>query len=51
MSKKTQADNFFNSLKENPDEIIEWAKREIVEYEKLIQLITKEKEKWENGKS
>jgi len=51
MSKKTEADNFFNSLKENPDAIIEWAKREIEEYKKLIKLITKEKEKWEKIKS
>ena len=38
--KKTKAENFFESLKDNPKEIIAWAKREIKEYEKLIEIIT-----------
>lgn len=34
----------YSGLKQNPKEIIEWAKREIKEYENLIKLIEKENE-------
>ena len=39
--KKTQADSWFETLKENPKEIIAWCEREIKEYKKLIVLIKK----------
>lgn len=39
--KKTEADNFFEALKDNPQEVIEWAEAEIKEYKKLIKLIKK----------
>lgn len=35
----SKADAFFESLKDNPEEIIEWAESEIREYRKLIKLI------------
>lgn len=37
---KTKADNFEETLKHNPKEIIAWAKREIKEYQKLIKLLS-----------
>jgi len=37
--KKSSADTFYNSLKGNPEAIIEWCKDEIREYQKLIKLI------------
>ena len=40
--KQTKANNFYESLKNNPKEIIKWAEAEIKEYEKLIKLIKKE---------
>ena len=40
--KKTQADNFFECLKNNPKSIIEWCDREIAEYQKLKKLIEEE---------
>ena len=36
---KTPAENFADSLKDNPEEIIAWAKREILEYKKLIKIL------------
>ena len=39
--KKSHAHNFFEALKDDPKEIIAWAKREIKEYEQLIKLIEK----------
>lgn len=36
---KSGAKLFYANLKENPDEIIAWAEREIAEYQKLIKLI------------
>lgn len=36
---KSKAENFYESLKENPEEIIQWAKDEIKEYEHLIKLL------------
>jgi hypothetical protein len=35
----SKANNFFKSLKDNPEEIIKWAEDEIKEYKKLIKLI------------
>ena len=37
---ETEAQKIYNALKDNPEKIIEWAKREIEEYEKLIELLT-----------
>jgi len=37
--KKSAADNFLEMLRNDPKEIIAWAKREIKEYEELIKLI------------
>jgi hypothetical protein len=39
--KKSPAEEFADSIKTDPKKIIQWAKREIKEYEKLIKLITK----------
>ena len=41
MKTKSRAQDFADSLKKNPKEIIEWAKREIVEYQKLIKILEK----------
>lgn len=38
----SKADNFFERLKDNPQEIIEWCEAEIKEYKKLIKLIKNE---------
>lgn len=38
---KTGADNFLDTLKKNPEEIIKWCEEEIKEYQKLIKLIKK----------
>mgnify|MGYP006296100235 CR=1 FL=1 len=35
----SKANTFFEALKDNPEEIIEWAEAEIREYRKLIRLI------------
>lgn len=37
----SKADNFFETLKDNPQEIIEWCEAEIKEYKKLIKIIKK----------
>ena len=34
-----KAKNFYNALKDNPQEIIEWCEAEIEEYKKLIEII------------
>lgn len=39
MTKNKAANNFFESLKDNPQEIIAWCKEEINAYERLIELI------------
>ena len=39
--KVTNPKEFFENLKNNPDEIIKWCKNEIEEYNKLIKLIKK----------
>jgi hypothetical protein len=36
MDNNSAADNFYEALVNNPKEIIEWCKKEIMEYEKLI---------------
>ena len=38
---KSQADNFYKALKNNPQEVIAWCESEIREYQKLIKLIKK----------
>lgn len=40
-NKKSKADNFFETIKNNPKEIIAWAESEIKEYKKLIKLLKK----------
>lgn len=39
MKKQTAAENFFESIKNDPEKIIEWAQNEIEQYKKLIKLI------------
>ena len=39
---ETEAQKIYNALRYDPEKIIEWAKREIEEYEKLIELLTKQ---------
>lgn len=36
---KSEADNFLDALKNNPEKVIEWCESEIKEYKKLIKLI------------
>ena len=40
---KSRAQDFADSIKDNPKEIIAWAKREIKEYEKLIKILEKKR--------
>ena len=40
---KSSAKDFADSIKDNPKEIIAWAKREIKEYEKLIKILEKKR--------
>ena len=40
----SQAQNFADTLKNNPEEIIEWARNEIKEYSKLIAILEKKSE-------
>jgi len=39
MSKQSTAKEFADTIKDNPKAIIDWAKREIKEYEKLIKIL------------
>jgi hypothetical protein len=39
---KTNAQEFADTIKNNPKEIIAWAKREIKEYERLIKILMRE---------
>lgn len=41
MKKKSPAQEFADTLKDNPKKIIEWCKKEIKEYEKLIKILEK----------
>ena len=43
MKDKSKAENFAEAIKDNPQEIIEWAEREIAEYKKLIAILKKKK--------
>ncbi len=43
--KMSEAQDFADTIKDNPDEIIEWCRNEIKEYEKLIKILEKRKEK------
>ena len=40
-----KAKNWYEILKENPKEIIEWAESEIKEYQRLIKIIKKNTKK------
>jgi hypothetical protein len=40
---KSNAQAFADSIKDNPEKIIAWAKKEIKEYEKLIKILEKRK--------
>lgn len=42
MGEMTEADNFFEALKNDPQAILDWCDREIAEYQKLKELILKE---------
>ena len=39
MKEKTKAQQFYETLKDNPQEIIDWCYEEIEEYKKLIKII------------
>jgi len=39
---KSKAQSFADTIKDNPQEIIEWCHREIKEYEKLIKILEKQ---------
>ena len=39
MKKQSSAQDFADSIKDHPKQIIAWAKREIKEYEKLIKIL------------
>ena len=41
MKKKSSVQEFADKIKSNPKKIIAWAKREIAEYEKLINILEK----------
>ena len=42
MTKKTsEADNFYNALKDDPEEILKWCESEIEAYKELVKLIEK----------
>ena len=41
--KKSSVQEFVDTIKDNPKEIIAWAKREIAEYRKLIKILEKKK--------
>ena len=41
MTEKTSAENFVDTIRDDPQAIIEWAKREIKEYEELIEILEK----------
>lgn len=43
MKKKTSVEEFADSIKDNPQEIIDWCRREIAEYEALIKILEKRK--------
>jgi len=36
---KSEADNLYKTLKDDPEAVIKWAESEIAEYQKLIELI------------
>jgi hypothetical protein len=38
---KSSVEQFAETIKDNPKEIIAWAKREIKEYQKLIKILEK----------
>lgn len=40
---KTNVEKFVDALDNNPDRIIAWAKREIAEYQKLIDILEEQK--------
>jgi len=42
-NKKSSVQDFADTIKDNPEKIIAWAKREIAEYEKLIKILEKRK--------
>ena len=41
--KPSSVEDFADSIKDNPKEIIEWAEREILEYRRLISILKKKK--------
>lgn len=41
MANETTAEQFARSIKDNPQEIIDWAYSEIAEYKKLIKILKK----------
>lgn len=41
MKTKSKAENFADSLKDCPEEILEWCNREIKEYQSLIDILEK----------
>lgn len=45
MKKKSSVQEFADTIKDDPDKIIAWAKDEIKEYQKLIKILEKAKKK------
>lgn len=43
--KKSSVQEFADSIRDNPEKIIAWAKREILEYRKLIAILEKSQHK------
>lgn len=43
MKKKSLVQQFADTIKDNPDEIILWAEREVKEYKALIKILKKRK--------
>ena len=41
MEEKRKSENFFETLKDNPKEVLKWAFAEIREYQNLIKIIKK----------
>jgi hypothetical protein len=39
IKKKSRAQDFADTIKDNPEEIIAWCKREIAEYQSLIKIL------------
>jgi len=43
MRDKSSVEEFADTIRDNPQEIIQWCEREIAEYQKLIRILKKRK--------